>query len=95
MTNTTLYDNYYHIMSKQGEFVKKVEAVLNTRIGPVLATSTLNYYIAKLDKDMASLTAEECKALAENLLKSASLFVTKEEAGFIRLDLENLLKACS
>jgi hypothetical protein len=95
LTNATLYDNYYDIMSKQGEFLKKVEAVLNTRIGPVLATSTLNFYISKLDKDIASLTAEDCKALTENLLKSASLFVTKEEARFIRSDLEDLLKACS
>jgi hypothetical protein len=82
-------------MSKQGEFLKKVEAVLNTRIGPVLATSTLNFYISKLDKDIASFTAEDCKALTENLLKSASLFVTKEEARFIRSDLEDLLKAFS
>ena len=95
MTNATPYDNYYDIMSKQGEFLKKVEAALNTRIGPVLATSTLNFYLSKLDKDIASLTAEDCRALAEDLLKSASLFVTKEEARFIRSDLEDLLKTCS
>jgi hypothetical protein len=95
LTNLTPYDNYYDIMSKQGDFLKKVENVLNTRIGPVLATSTLNFYLSKLDKDMESLTVEDCRALAENLLKSASLFVTKEEARFIRSDLEDLLKACS
>ncbi len=82
-------------MSKQEAFIKKVEAVLNTRIGPVLAASALNYYLSKLDKDVSSLTAEDCKALAEDLLSSASLFVTKEEAKFIRSDFDNLLKACS
>ena len=95
LTKTALYDSYYNIMSKQAEFVKKVEVVLNARIGPVLATSTLNYYISKLDKDMARLTAEDCRALAENLLSSASLFVTKEEAKLIRFDLENLVRTCS
>lgn len=95
LTKAALYDSYYNIMSKQAEFVKKVEVVLNARIGPVLATSTLNYYISKLDKDVASLTAEDCKALAENLLNSASLFVTKEEAKLIRFDLENLVRTCS
>ncbi len=78
-------------MSKQEEFIKQVEILLNTRIGKIIAGSVLNNNLSKLNKDAASLTREDGKVLAENIVKAVALFQTTDESKQIKADLEKLL----
>ena len=78
-------------MGKQEEFIKQVESLLNNRIGKVMAGSVLSNNLAKLNKDLASLTREDGKVLVEDIVKAVALFQTPNESKQIKTDLEKLL----
>ncbi|MGE5173818.1 MAG: hypothetical protein ACM3MD_08315 [Betaproteobacteria bacterium] len=78
-------------MNKGEEFIKQVETILNNRIGKIIAVSVLKNNLSKLNKNAASLTKEDGKVLAENIVKAVSLFETKDESKLIKADLEKLL----
>jgi len=78
-------------MTKQEEFVKQIENVLNARIGAIIAKSILKNNLAKLDKNIHSLKKDDGRILIENILKAISLFGTKDESGLIKAELEKSL----
>jgi hypothetical protein len=82
-------------MTKGEEFVQKVEAVLKARIGSIIGRSILESNLARLKKDAESLTAEDCRALIDNIVKSATIFTTPDELKPVQSDLTNLYKEYS
>ncbi len=79
-------------MSKELEFLRKAEVVLNSRVGGIVARSLLKTNLAKIHKDATALTAEDRKVLVEHIVKAAALFETKDESKLIASDLESLLE---
>jgi hypothetical protein len=79
-------------MTKGEEFIKKVEAILNLRIGAILTGSILKTNLSKLNKDTKSLTAEDCRVLVDDIVKAATIFVTPGESKLVHSALTNLLK---
>jgi len=78
-------------MGKQEEFVKQIEAVLNNRIGAIIASSVMKNNLAKLNKNAAALTSDDGKLLIENIVNAVSLFVAPDESKQVKTDLEKLL----
>ncbi len=79
-------------MAKEEEFIKNVESILNLRIGAILTGSILKNNLSKLNKDIKSLTADDCRVLVDNIVKSTTIFVTPGEAKLVQSALTNLLK---
>ena len=79
-------------MTREEEFIKKIEAILNLRIGAILASSTLKNNLSKLNKSTDSLTAEDCRTLIDDIVKATAIFVTPGESKLVQSDLTKLLK---
>ncbi len=79
-------------MSEQEEFLKRVEAALNSRVGGIVARSLLKINLATINKNVDSLTVEDYRVLFENIVKAVTLFETQDESKLIAADLESLLK---
>lgn len=79
-------------MTREEEFIKKIEAILNLRIGAILASSTLKNNLSKLNKSRDSLTAEDCRTLIDDIVKATAIFVTPGESKLVQSDLTKLLK---
>jgi hypothetical protein len=79
-------------MDKPEEILKKIEAVLNMRVGKIVTGSILKSNLTKMNKDVGKLSMEDFKILVENMVKSVSLFESKDKSNLVRADLENLLK---
>jgi hypothetical protein len=78
-------------MIKQDEFFKQVETILKTRIGPIITGSVLKNNLSKINKNPASMTKEDLKIFAENIVKAISLFESRDESKVVRDELEKLL----
>jgi hypothetical protein len=78
-------------MSKQDDFLKQVETILNNSIGTIIASSVLKNNLSKLNKSPSSMTKEDGKIFVENIVKAVSLFETHNESKVIRTELEKLL----
>jgi hypothetical protein len=78
-------------MIKQDEFLKQLETILKTRIGPIITGSVLKNNISKINKNPASMTKEDLKIFAENIVKAISLFESRDESKVVRDELEKLL----
>ncbi len=77
---------------KPEEFVQHVSAILNARIGAVIAGSIMKNNLAKIKKDAQTLSPMDCRTLVENIVKSVAVFETKEETRQVQTDLEKLLE---
>ncbi len=77
------------------EFIKKVDALLQERMGSIIAKSVLKSNLARLKKDAGSLSPEDCRVLVDNIVKATALFETKGESNLVRSDLDALLKELS
>ena len=78
-------------MPKQEEFVNQVELLLKRRIGAVIAGSILKNNLAKLNKDVSSMTKEDGKILLKDVVNAVSLLVTGDESKIVGTELEKLL----
>ncbi len=78
-------------MTKQEEFINQVELLLKRRIGTVIAGSVLKNNLAKLNKDVPSMTKEDGKLLSKNILNAISLFAAEDESKIVGTELEKLL----
>jgi len=76
---------------KQDEFIKQVKTVLQNRNGVIVGASILKNNLAKLNKDVVSITRDDGKVLIDNIVKAVLLFGTKEEANLIKAELEKYL----
>ena len=76
---------------KQDEFIKQVKTVLQNRNGVIVGASILKNNLAKLNKDVVSITRDDGKVLIDNIVKAVLLFGTKEEANLIKAALEKYL----
>lgn len=79
-------------MGKQEEFIKNVETALNKRIGGIISGSILKNSLSKINKPVAGMNKEDCKALIELIAKSVTLFESQGEANIVKSDLESILK---
>ncbi len=79
-------------MGKGKEFVTQLETTMEKSLGQIVGKGLLKNQITKLNKDIDALTAEDCKILIQNIVKSISLFTTKEEAGTVQSELDRLFK---
>lgn len=77
-------------MGKGLDFVAQLEAVMGQFIGQIACRSIIKNQLTKLNKDKADLTANDCKALNQNILNAVSVFVTKEEAGRLLAEMDKL-----
>lgn len=77
---------------KQEDFLKKVEAILNTRIGNIAAGSILKNNLSKMNKAVASLDESDMQILIESIIESVRLFESNDESELIKEDLKDLLK---
>jgi archaellum component FlaG (FlaF/FlaG flagellin family) len=77
---------------KQEEFLKKVEAALNVRIGTNIANSILKKNIAIINKPVENLDKNDMQILIENVIKNVRLFESNNESKLIDGDLKDLLK---
>jgi hypothetical protein len=77
-------------MGKGPDFVAQLEVVMGTFMGHIVCQSIIRNQLSKLNKDIADLTADDCKTLTQNILRAVSLFVTKEEAGRLQAELDKL-----
>jgi hypothetical protein len=82
-------------MTKQDEFIKQIQTVLRARNGAIVGASILKNNLAKLNKDVASITADDGKILIENIIKAVLLFGTTWEANLIKAELEKSLSLLS
>ena len=82
-------------MTKQEEFIKQVQAVLQTRIGVIFGTSILKNNLPKLKKDVASITKADGKVLIELIVRAVSFFGTKDDANLVKAELEKCLPLLS
>jgi hypothetical protein len=78
-------------MGKGPDFIAQLEVIMGRFIGQIVCQSIIRNQLSKLNKDMADLTANDCKTLTQNILRAVSLFVTKEEAGRLQIELDKLL----
>ncbi len=78
-------------MTKQEEFINQVELLLKQRIGAIIAGSILKNNLAKLNKDVSSMTKEDGKLLLKNIVNAVSLFVAGGESKIVGTELEKLL----
>jgi len=78
-------------MTKQDEFIKQIQTVLQARNGVIVGASILKNNLAKLNKDVVSITRDDGKVLIDNIVKAVLLFGTKEEANLIKAELEKYL----
>ena len=76
---------------KQDEFLKKVEAVLQMRIGKIVANSVLKNNLAKMNKPVESLSRNDMETLIENITKGLQLFESKDESKLVNKELKDLL----
>jgi len=76
---------------KQDEFLKKVEAVLQMRIGKIVANSVLKNNLAKMNKPVESLSRNDMETLIENITKGVQLFESKDESKLLNKELKDLL----
>jgi hypothetical protein len=76
---------------KQDEFLKKVEAVLQMRIGKIVANSVLKNNLAKMNKPVESLSRNDMETLIENITKGVQLFGSKDESKLVHKELKDLL----
>lgn len=67
-------------MSRSREFVEQLEQVTKSFISEIVSNSIFRNQLGKLNKDVDSLTPEDCGLLIRDIVRSASLFVTKEQA---------------
>jgi hypothetical protein len=74
------------------EFIEQLQAVTEKFISEIVSNSIFKNQLGKLNKDIDSLTADDCRILIENVVKSASLFVTKERAGEFETRLNTIFK---
>ncbi len=80
---------------QNAEFIKAVESRLTAAVGTIIAQSVMKNNLAKLNKDVQSLTADDRVLLIGNIVKAVSLFETKNESTVLKSELENLLKTSS
>ncbi len=80
---------------KQDEFIKQIQTVLRARNGAIVGASILKNNLAKLNKDVASITTDDGKVLIENIIKAVLLFGTTWEANLIKAELEKSLSLLS
>jgi hypothetical protein len=78
-------------MTKQEEFINQVELLLKQRIGAIIAGSILKNNLAKLNKDVSSMTKEDGKLLVKNIINAVSLFAAGGESKIVGTELEKLL----
>lgn len=76
---------------KQDEFLKKVEAVLQMRIGKIVANSVLKNNLAKMNKPVESLSRNDMETLIEDITKGVQLFESKDESKLVNKELKDLL----
>jgi len=76
---------------KQDEFLKKAEAVLQMRIGKIVANSVLKNNLAKMNKPVESLSRNDMETLIENITKGVQLFESKDESKLVNKELKDLL----
>ncbi len=79
-------------MVQNVEFMKAVESKLTAAVGASMAQSILKNNLAKLKKDIKSLTEDDCKVLIEDIIKAVALLETKEESKSLKAELEGLLE---
>jgi hypothetical protein len=75
------------------EFITELEATIAKAVGRLVGHSVVNNHFTKLKKDRDALSSNDCKVLTENVINAVSLFVTKEEAGIVQVELDRLYKA--
>ncbi len=81
-------------MINHEEFIKKIENVLQTRMGTIVGSSILKNQLAKLNKEPRALLHEDCDTLLHNIIKSASVFQTEIELARTKSDLGQVRKDC-
>lgn len=82
-------------MVKEPDFVAQLEIIMGRFLGQTVCQSIIGNQLSRLNKDKADLTAGECKTLTRNILTAVSLFVTKEEAGRLQTEMDELLSTYS
>ena len=85
----------FFVMTKQEEFIKQIQTVLQTRNGIIMGTSILKNKLTKLNKDVASITKDDGKGLIESIARAVSLFGTEDEANLVKAELEKFLPLLS
>ena len=73
------------------DFTTKIETVLVGGVGSIIGRSILKSGLARINKQPSAFTNEDRKTLIENLVKSISVFGTREEAKRIQAELEKLI----
>lgn len=79
-------------MSANREFIEQVEEVTRSLTSEIVGSAIFKKQLAKLNKDVDSLSSDDCRALIRNVIKSAVLFVTKEQAAAFESDLDTLFR---
>lgn len=79
-------------MSGSREFIEQVEGVTRSLTSEILGNSIFKKQLAKLNKDVDSLSSDDCRVLIRNVVKSAVLFVTKEQAVEFESELNTLFR---
>lgn len=77
------------------DFVAQLEMIMGRFLGQTVCQSIMGKQLSRLNKDKADLTAGECRILSRNILAAVSLFVTKEEAGRLHAEMDELLSTYS
>lgn len=72
-------------------FTIRVETVLVGGVGSIIGRSILKSGLARINKQPDAFTQEDRKTLIESLIKSISVFGTREEAKRIQAELEKLI----
>ncbi len=80
-------------MGKGSDFVAQLEVVMGKFVGRIVCQSIVKNQLSKINKDTATLAANDCKALTQNVQRAVSLFVTKEEAGRLQSEIDRLFIA--
>ncbi len=73
------------------DFTTRVESVLVSGVGSIIGRSILKSGLARINKQPEAFTQEDRKTLIDNLIRSISVFGTREEAKRIQAELEKLL----
>ncbi|MEJ2683234.1 MAG: hypothetical protein P8Z71_02415 [Candidatus Sulfobium sp.] len=79
-------------MSGSREFVEQMEGVTRNLTSGIVSNAIFKKQLAKLNKDVDSLSSDDCRALIRNVVKSAVLFVTKEQAVEFESELNTLFR---
>ena len=82
-------------MLQNAEFINALKSKLTSAGGVSIAQSVLQNSLAKLKKNVESLTVDDRARLIEYIIEAISLVVTKDESKSLKSELENLLKADS